>query len=70
MLKTLIDIARAEPALVSGAVTAILAALVAFGVHVTPDQAKALAGCAVPVLILAGAVVTRQTVTPNAKLPK
>lgn len=63
----LTTIAANEPALITGFVTAVLAALIAFGVPITPEQKVALAGLAVPVVAIVGAFITRATVTPVAK---
>jgi hypothetical protein len=53
-----------EPALIAGAIRAIILALVAFGLEWTGDQVAALMLAVEAVLTL----FVRQTVTPNAKL--
>lgn len=68
MLQTLMALARREPAIITGSVTAIIAVLIAFGVPITPQEKVAIGGVAVPLLMIVGAVVTRQNVTPNVKL--
>lgn len=55
-----------EPALWIGLVVAALGLAVAFGVHVTDDQQKAIVAAAEAVLVILGAVATRQLVTPVA----
>lgn len=62
------NILKVEPALVTGAVSAILVLVTAFGLPLTEDQKAAVLGSIVPVLVLVQALVTRGQVTPNAKV--
>ena len=62
------NILKVEPALVTGAVSAILVLVAAFGLPLTEDQKAAVLGSIVPVLVLVQALVTRGQVTPNAKV--
>ena len=62
------NILKVEPALVTGAVSAILVLVTAFGLPLTEDQKAAILGSIVPVLVLVQALVTRGQVTPNAKV--
>ena len=62
------NILKAEPALVTGAVSAILVLVTAFGLPLSEDQKAAILGSIVPVLVLVQALVTRGQVTPNAKV--
>ena len=62
------NILKVEPALVTGAVSAILVLVTAFGLPLTEDQKAAVLGTIVPVLVLVQALVTRGQVTPNAKV--
>ena len=64
------NILKVEPALVTGAVSAILVLVTAFGLPLTEDQKAAVLGSIVPVLVLLQALVTRGQVTPNAKVEK
>ena len=64
------NILKVEPALVTGAVSAILVLVAAFGLPLTEDQKAAVLGSIVPVLVLVQALVTRGQVTPNAKVAK
>ena len=64
------NILKVEPALVTGAVSAILVLVAAFGLPLTEDQKAAVLGSIVPVLVLVQALVTRGQVTPNAKVEK
>ena len=64
------NILKVEPALVTGAVSAILVLVTAFGLPLTDDQKAAVLGSIVPVLVLVQALVTRGQVTPNAKVDK
>ena len=64
------NILKVEPALVTGAVSAILVLVTAFGLPLTEDQKAAVLGSIVPVLVLVQALVTRGQVTPNAKVDK
>ena len=64
------NILKVEPALVTGAVSAILVLVAAFGLPLTEDQKAAVLGSIVPVLVLVQALVTRGQVTPNAKVDK
>ena len=64
------NILKVEPALVAGAVSAILVLVTAFGLPLTEDQTAAVLGSIVPVLVLVQALVTRAQVTPNAKVDK
>ena len=62
------NILKVEPALVTGAVSAILVLVAAFGLPLSEDQKAAILGSIVPVLVLVQALVTRGQVTPNAKV--
>ena len=62
------NILKVEPALVTGAVSAILVLVTAFGLPLSEDQKAAILGSIVPVLVLVQALVTRGQVTPNAKV--
>ena len=62
------NILKIEPALVTGAVSAILVLVTAFGLPLSEDQKAAVLGSIVPVLVLVQALVTRGQVTPNAKV--
>ena len=62
------NILKVEPALVTGAVSAILVLVTAFGLPLSEDQKAAVLGSIVPVLVLVQALVTRAQVTPNAKV--
>lgn len=62
------NILKVEPALVTGAVSAVLVLVTAFGLPLTEDQKAAVLGSIVPVLVLVQALVTRGQVTPNAKV--
>ena len=62
------NILKVEPALVTGAVSAVLVLVTAFGLPLTEDQKAAVLGSVVPVLVLVQALVTRGQVTPNAKV--
>ena len=62
------NILKVEPALVTGAVSAILVLVMAFGLPISEDQKAAVLGSIVPVLVLVQALVTRGQVTPNAKV--
>ena len=62
------NILKVEPALVTGAVSAILVLVTAFGLPLTEDQKAAVLGSIVPVLVLVQALVTRGQVTPNTKV--
>ena len=53
-----------EPALIVGAITALLVLLVSFGVPISAEQKEAIVGFANAALILIGAVIIRQNVTP------
>lgn len=64
------NILKVEPALVTGAVSAILVLVTAFGLPLSEDQKAAVLGSIVPVLVLVQALVTRGQVTPNAKVDK
>lgn len=57
---TIIDRIRREPALVTGAASAIIALLVAFGLNLTGEQTGAIMALVTAVL----AFVTRAKVTP------
>lgn len=48
-----------EPAITVGAVTAVLAALVSFGLPLTDVQSKAVGAAVLAVIVFASAVVTR-----------
>ena len=58
-----------EPAVIIGAVASAVALLVAFGVHVTDEQAKAVLGAAAAMLPLIAGIATRSQVSPVAKPP-
>ena len=62
------NILKVEPALVTGAVSAVLVLVTAFGLPLTEDQKAAILGSVVPVLVLVQALVTRGQVTPNVKV--
>lgn len=62
------NILKVEPVLVTGAVSAILVLVTAFGLPLSEDQKAAVLGSIVPVLVLVQALVTRGQVTPNAKV--
>ena len=62
------NILKVEPALGTGAVSAILVLVTAFGLPLSEDQKAAVLGSIVPVLVLVQALVTRGQVTPNAKV--
>lgn len=62
------NILKIEPALVAGAVSAVLVLVTAFGLPLTEDQKAAILGSIVPVLVLVQALVTRGQVTPNSKV--
>ena len=62
------NILKVEPALVTGAVSAILVLVTAFGLPLSEDQKAAVLGSIVPVLVLVQALVTRGQVTPNTKV--
>jgi hypothetical protein len=55
---------RTEPALILGALQSAIALAVSFGLSLTPEQIGAILALSAAVL----AIVTRQLVTPNAKL--
>lgn len=61
---------KLEPALVSGAVAAIVTLVVAFGVPLTVEQKAAILGVIAPVIALVQAVATRQVVVPTAKVDR
>ena len=63
-----LNIWQAEPAMVIGLVTAVLALVVSFGIPVSQDQRDAIVGVVSAVLILIGAVVVRANVYPAAKI--
>lgn len=54
-----------EPALILGALQALLALGVGFGLQLTPEQMALVLAASAAIF----AVITRQNVTPNAKLP-
>lgn len=60
----MIEKIKAEPALVSGAIQALLGLLLAFGVNLSNEQTGAILAVTAAVL----ALITRATVTPLAKL--
>ena len=62
------NILKIEPALVTGAVSAVLVLVTAFGLPLSEDQKAAILGSIVPVLVLVQALVTRGQVTPNSKV--
>lgn len=62
------NILKVEPALVTGAVSAILVLVTAFGLPLSEDQKAAVLGAIVPVLVLVQALVTRSQVVPVAKV--
>jgi hypothetical protein len=59
-----------EPALVIGALTAVLVLLVQFGINITDEQQKAIINVATAVLVLGGAAWTRQNVASPYTLRK
>lgn len=58
---------RNEPALVSGAVLAVIGVLSAFGLGITEGQAEAVVSLVGSALALATALFTRSKVTPTRK---
>ena len=58
------DRLRAEPALVSGVVLALIAVASSFGLGITEGQSDAIVALVSAALPLVGAVVTRAKVTP------
>lgn len=58
------NVLKVEPALVVGAVQAILALVVAFGFHLTPEQVGGILAATTAIL----SVVVRQAVTPNERV--
>ena len=62
------NILKVEPALVTGAVSAVLVLVTAFGLPLSEDQKAAVLGTIVPVLVLVQALVTRAQVVPVAKV--
>lgn len=54
-----------EPALFLGAIQALLALAVGFGLQLTPEQMALILAASAAIF----AVIVRQNVTPNAKLP-
>lgn len=59
-----------EPALVTGAVAAVLAALATYGLPITPDQSKATVAAVTAVIILGAAIVTRAQVSSPATVER
>lgn len=61
-----------EPVLAAGSIAglvgAVLTLLVAFGVHVTEDQQKAILAVVVLVVPIVAAIIARSKVVPQAKL--
>lgn len=55
---------KTEPALILGAIQSAIALAVSFGLRLTPEQIGGILALSAAVL----AIVTRQLVTPNAKL--
>lgn len=49
-------------------ITTVLAVAVAFGVDLSPEQTGAIIAAANAIILLAGAVVVRSKVTPEAKV--
>ncbi len=66
---TLVAMWNREPSVIIGAIASAIALLVAFGVHVTDEQAKAVLGAATAMLPLIAAVAIRSQVSPVAKPP-
>lgn len=62
------NIFKIEPALVTGAVSAVLVLVAAFGLPISEDQKAAILGSIVPVLVLVQALITRSQVTPSVKV--
>jgi hypothetical protein len=56
---------NSEPALIIGAIEALLVLGISFGVPITPDQKAAVVGFASAVIAVVGSVVIRQNVTPT-----
>lgn len=67
-MNKIVDIAKNEPALVVGAVVALLGVLAAFGLAITNEQSGAIVAAVGALLALLGAKVTRGKVTPTRKL--
>lgn len=65
MLKTLWSAIQAEPVTVQALVQSAIALGSAFGLHLSAEQIAAVLAFSAMVL----SVLTRQVVTPNAKLP-
>jgi ascorbate-specific PTS system EIIC-type component UlaA len=63
-MKALFERVRREPAVVVGLVTAVLLLLTEFGVNITSGQQAAIVG----VVIAIGAIIVRQSVTPNVSV--
>lgn len=63
-MSTIVRKIREEPALLVGFVSAVLILLTAFGVPLTEGQQGAIIG----VVIAIGAIIVRQSVTPNVKV--
>ncbi len=68
-MSNLLDLWRAEPALVVGFITAVLDLGIAFGLPLTADQKVAIIGVVSAALAMLGATLVRAEVTPVAKLP-
>ncbi len=58
-----------EPSVIIGAIASAIALLVAFGVHVTDEQAKAVLGAATALLPLIACIAVRSQVSPVVKPP-
>lgn len=58
------DLIRREPAVVTGLVVAVLNLVVAFGLPLTGEQREAIVALTSTLLVVVGAFVVRQRVTP------
>lgn len=62
-MSTILAKIKAEPALVTGLISAVVALAVAFGLHLSGEQTGAISAVVVAIL----AFVTRSKVTPTSK---
>ena len=62
------NVLKLEPAVITGAVAAVITLLVAFGIPLTEDQKVAVLGVIAPLLALAQGLIVRAAVVPVAKL--